>query len=177
MGIALEHWSETWAGETYNTLLVKEFPSEYLIPLNDEPDYVPGDDVSFIYPLMYANKYYLDGIIEGHISIYNSSAADTADIDSYTVSLSKQKDTDITPTVLATMTRTITTYNTIPTEDYLTLPLYMPITRQRVDANEKLIWRTQFTASGAGAEDCGVACANDSSVLDMKVVLPYAPTG
>jgi len=167
--ISLKHWQEVWGGNTYNTLLVKEHPSEDLV----SDDFILSDEVSFIYPLMYESKYYLDGIIEGFIGIYNNHSTTTATITSYTVTLKKQANTDPSPSTLATMTRTLTANNTIPPKDYIFLPLFMPVEHQKVDVSEKLILTISFVSTGG---TCGVACANDSSVLDNLIKLPYALT-
>lgn len=171
--IYLDHWQEDWAGSSYNSLLVKNFPSQYVESTATlSSSYT---DMTYIYPSMYANKYYLDGIAEGHFSLFNISTSNTADLDSYTVTLKKSPDVPNSEETLGTVTKTLTSENTVGTEKFITPPFYMNIDKQLVEANEKLLFKIEFTASGSGS--LCIACANDSSDPDTKLRLPYAPQG
>jgi hypothetical protein len=173
--IHLEHYSLDWAGETYDTLLVKEFPSEYL-----EGDYSQDTrELSFIYPSMYANKYYLDGIAEGYFSVTNTSTTndDTGTVQSYTVKLESTIDNAGEEQTIFDITRTISTGNSVASSSYLSLPIYAPIDKKLVGANEKLILTVSFTGTQPSSGYLGIACANDSTNIDNHIKIPYAPSG
>ena len=176
-GIYLPHWETDWGGDTYHSLLVKELPSQYLV----SEDYINDTEATFIYPSMYASKYYLDGQIEGHISIFNTSTTndDVGSVTDYTVTLKKSSDEPNSEETLATVTRVISSDNSVPTEDYLTLPIYMPIDKKLVEANEKLMLYVSFsTGTDPTDGDLVIACANSSSPdYDIKMKIPYAPSG
>jgi len=173
--IHLTHYSLDWAGNTYNTLLVKEFPSEYL-----EGDL--SQDVrtmSFIYPSMYANKYYLDGIAEGYFSVTNTSTTndDTSKVTSYTVTLEKTPNRPGETETIFTITRLVSTASSVASSSYLSLPIYAQIDKKLIEANEKLILTVSFTGVQPSNGYLGIACANDSDNIDNHIKIPYAPSG
>ena len=173
--ISLIHWELDWAGSTYNELLVKDYPTDYL----ESNDYIDDTSASFIYPSMYANKYYLDGIAEGHISIYNASTTpdDDGEIDDYTVALVSTPDEANAETEIFSITRTLSASNSVATESYLSLPIYASIDKKLVNANEKLILTIEFTDAATGG-DLQIACANiQTGGSDAEIKIPYAPTG
>jgi len=173
--IHLEHYSLDWSGEIYDTLLVKEFPSEYL-----EGDYSQDvRELSFIYPSMYSAKYYLDGIAEGYFSVFNSSTGtdDTGTVSSYTVKLETTPDSAGAETTIFTITRTVSTASSVASSSYLSLPIYAPIDAKLVNADEKLILTLSFTGTQPSSGYLGIACANDSTNIDNLIKIPYAPSG
>ena len=173
--IHLEHFSLDWSGDIYDTLLVKSFPSEFL-----EGDYSQDvQTLSFIYPSMYANKYYLDGIAEGYFSVFNSSTGtgDTSKVTSYTVTLESTPDAVGKETTIFTITRAISTASSVASSSYLSLPIYAPIDAKLVNADEKLILTLSFTGTQPIAGYLGIACANDATNIDNLIKIPYAPSG
>ena len=168
--ISLTHHSETWGGVTYNKILVKEFPDSYLKSI----DTTNAASANFLYPMLYKNRYYLEGQAEGHITLYNSHVSNTATVTAYTVSLKKTKDVPSSEDTIGTYTKSISTDNSVATTSYLTLPVYMNISKSLVDASEKLILHIEYTSTGG---TMNVAHANDSTDIDIKIKLPYAPRG
>jgi len=172
-GVYLNHWSDTWGGNTYNEMLVKEYPNEYLSTTSVSI----VSDITFMYPSLYKNKYYLDGQMEGHFTIYNQSSTTSYYVSSYTVELKKTNDVASNETVLGTYSNTISSNNTVPPEDYLTLPIYMNIEKQIVNPNERLLLNITFTETGGTYTYVGFSHWNDSSIPDIKIKVPYAYTG
>ena len=173
--IHLEHFSLDWSGDIYDTLLVKDFPSEYL-----SGDYSQDvRELAFIYPSMYSAKYYLDGIAEGYFSVFNSSTGtdDTGTVSSYTVTLESTPDAVGEETTIFTITRTVSTANSVASSSYLSLPIYAPIDAKLVNADEKLILTLSFTGTQPSSGYLGIACANDATNIDNLIKIPYAPSG
>ena len=172
-GIYLTHYESSWGGNTYHEVLVKEFPSEYLSSATISSG---ATDVTFMYPSLYLNKYYIDGVVEGHVSIYNESPSDTYYCREYGVQLLKSDDVPSNESVLGSYTYTLSSSSAILPEDYLTLPVFIPVEHELVEEDERLLFRFYFYTSEA-TDACGVAHYNDSSIIDMQIKVPYAPEG
>jgi len=167
--IHLNHYSTAWAGNTYNKILVTEFPDENLVSTVT----TNATSADFLYPRLITNKTYLDGVAEGHITLYNNGSTTTT-VTNFTVSLKKTDDVPNNETVLGSYTKSISADNNIASSNYLTLPFYMPIDKQTLNENEKLIFHIEYTTDSS---DLCISHANDSSNIDIKIKVPYAPTG
>jgi len=172
-GVYLNHWSEAWGGNTYHEILVKEYPNEYLSTTSNSV----CSDITFMYPSLYKNKYYLDGQLEGHLSIYNDSSTTTFYVNSFTVSLKKTDDVPSNETTLGSITTTVSTAGDVPPQDYITLPIYINISKQLVEPSERLLLNMKFTESSASYDHLAFSHWNDSSIPDLKIKVPYAPEG
>jgi hypothetical protein len=164
--IHLDHYSTVWAGNTYNKILVTEFPDLNLV--STVTTY--ASSAKFVYPRIITNKCYVDGVAEGHITLYNNSTS-TATTTNYTVTLSKTEDVPSTETTLGTYSKTISTGNTLTSKSYLTLPFYINIDKKPLNENEKLLLYIAHTSTGSMC----ICHANDSSNIDVKIRVPYAP--
>ena len=173
--ISLEHWSIVWSGDTYSKLLVKDYPSEYLV----SDDYVTDNPASFIYPSSYASKYYLDGIAEGHISIFNTSTTndDAGTVTQYSVKLESLDNNGSEPTTIFDITRSVSSEGSVPSSDYLSLPIYATIDKKLVEADQKLRLTISFAGADPSSGNLYIACANDSANVDVEIRVPYAPSG
>jgi hypothetical protein len=175
-GIFLDHYADIWGGNTYHTVLVKEFPSEYL----SSPSHSSATDTRFEYPSLWKNKYYIDGTAEGHVSFYNINSTTTYKVSRYGVELIKTIDAPSSETVIGSYTYTFSSPSNIAHGDYLTVPVFMNISKQLVEENERLLLRVYFYNNSATASSAGyvfVACANDSTIIDMQIKIPYAYSG
>ncbi len=170
-GVHLNHWDEEWAGNTYNKILVKEYPNEYLSTTSNSM----VSDITFMYPTLYKNKYYIDGVAEGHISIYNDDSSASYAVTGYTVELIKTQDVPSAETILGSYTGVISSNNFVMEEDFLTLPVYINLTKQLVNPNERLLLHMTFI--GTDYTHLGFSHWNDSSIPDIKLKIPYAPQG
>jgi len=172
-GVYLNHWSDTWGGTTYNEILVKEYPNEYLSTTsNSMVSYI-----EFMYPTLYKNKYFLDGVAEGHLSIYNDSSTTTFTITDYTVELRVTDDVPSNYRVIGSYTGAISSNNNVPPEDFLTLPIYINIAKAVVNPSERLLLYMSFVESSSSYTHVGFSHWNDSSIPDLKIKIPYAPQG
>jgi len=133
--VDLDHWWESWGGTLYNKILVKEMPDEEVSETTSTA--VSSGTVVFIYPLLVSNKYYLDGIIDGHFKICNQSyygvGSNATNLTGYTVTLRKVDNVG-NETTLASVS-TDFTYS-IAT-DYLAVPFYLNIINAEITENEK----------------------------------------
>lgn len=164
--VDLDHHSEDWGGETYSKIMVKEFPNKYL----STTSYTTGGNAKFLYPTIVMNKYYLDGIAEGYVSIHNTDSS-SHDLNSYTVYLKKSD--EVTETILGTYTQSFSSPETVAADGWLTLPVYMNIDKKLVEEDEKLILELDHSDD----TDLAWAHANDRDVVDMQIKIPFAPTG
>jgi len=177
-GVHLVHWEQEWGNIAYNKMLTKSLPvaDDFI----ETEDYTAEHNASFLYPLKYLNAYYLDGLLEGWFSIYNSNALTTYDIESYTVKLQKSNNIQAVPTDLVSYTNTLSTVSTVPTESYLTMPIYVDINHQLIEENEKLILYVEITATTDTdtPKNLSVAHANTTTGgVDLQIKIPYAPEG
>lgn len=168
-GVHLVHHSESWGGETYNKLLVKEFPNEYI----STTSYTMGAISTFIYPTLVMNKYYLDGVASGHVTLYNDDSTTSYTITNYIVTLYKTGDMPGDKTTIGSVSNTISSENVVWKEDYLTLPVYMNIDKKLVEEDEKLLLELEHDGN---TTHVGWAHANDRNVVDMQIKIPFAPT-
>ena len=169
-GIHLNHHEETWGGNTYNKILVKEYPHEDL----STTDTTDATSITFLLPQMYMYKYYLDGITEGWFTLYNQDTSNSATLDSFTVSLLKTEDVPNDETTLGSKTMSLSSDNTINASSYLKVPIFIFLDKQVVEAGNKLILKLEVSTTGG---DVVFSHANDSTNQDVKIKIPYAPTG
>jgi len=169
--VELDHVGESWGGNTYTKLLVTEYPDDAI----ESTASTQSADVTFLYPTIVANVYYLDGIAEGYITLQNCHASNTATVTSYTVTLKKTEDVPSAETTLGSYTQSISTDNTIAAvTGELRLPVYMNISHQKVTENEKLLLNITYVSTGGTVY---VKHELDSSDPDIKIKVPYLPQG
>jgi len=173
--VHLNHYDITWAGIAYNKILVKDFPSEYLVTEDYTCDV--SHTAEFLYPVSVLNKYYLDGLAEGMFSIYNESTTTAYDVTAYVINIKKSPDVGGGDETLGTYSNTISSDNSVPTEDYLSLPIYINIDHKLVEEDERLLLEVSYTCAGDTLGDTGIAHANDRTNADGYIKIPYAPEG
>jgi hypothetical protein len=164
-GIHLDHYSTSWGGNTYNKLLVTEYPSEDLVSTVS----TESTDVTFLYPRVITNKTYLDGLAEGHITFYNTSGSEST-VTTMTVSLKSTEDVPSSTTVLGSYSGSYSDAS-MADDGFLTLPFYIPIDEQTLNENEKILLNITFTASTGNVS---ISHALDSSLEDIKIKIPYS---
>ena len=167
-GIDLDHYEEVWAGTTYTKILVKDYPDSDLKSTVS----TKTDSASFIYPMVYENVYYLDGIATGHITLYNDTGSATTVTD-YTVTLKKTDDVPSNETVLGSYSHTLSTGSSITAADWLTLPIKINLNKQVIEANEKLILTISYTCT----DNIAISHENDSTLEDIKIKIPFITAG
>jgi len=176
-GIKLAHYTYSWGGKTYggsniDGLLVKDFPSEYLVSVPTTPE----NEMQFLYPRPITPKAFIDGTAEGHFSIYNNSTATAYSVTSYSVSIKKTNDVPSNEEVLGSYYGLISTDNSVPTEDWLTLPFFIQLSEKELNADEKIILYLTFSSDDTIGDLC-FGHDNDSSIIDVMVKIPFAPEG
>lgn len=174
-GVHLDHHSEQWGGQSFNKILVLEYPDPNLV-CTSATDATGTVELKFLYPLLVQNKYFLDGIVDGHVTFKADATAGRV-ASGYTISLNKLNNSG-TITNIASMTYTFGTVYTFTANQYLTVPIFFQVSKQPVNENEKLYLSiTLTTGYTAGTNYIYLSHANDSNVPDIKIRLPYAPTG
>jgi len=168
--IHLNHYSYPWGGTTYNKLLVTEYPNYDLSSVT----FTQASTAKFLYPRLVGNPTYVDGVAEGHFFLWNSHAADTTTINSYTVTLIKTPNVSDNETTLGIDAETLTANNTIVAKGTLCLPIYMNIDHIKLSKNDKIILQIDYTDDGAGTVN--IIHDNDSTLEDIKIKIPYKDT-
>ena len=179
-GVHLNHYSYTWGGTTYHKLLTKEYPSEEL----QSTASTQTDTATFLYPRLVGNPTYIDGVAEGHITLFNSSSGASATLDDYTVTLKKTDDVPNNETTLGTYAYTPSGDNIIwkngevsddgTKSDTLVLPVYIPISKKKVDVDEKLLLTISYNSTNGTV---WIGHYNGTSPDDIKISIPYVPSG
>lgn len=181
-GIHLNHYSDTWGGKTYNKMLTKEYPSEDL----QSTASTQISEVTFLYPKLVGNPTYVDGIAEGHFTIYNSNSGASVTVTAYTVSLKKTDDVASNETILGAVTTNISTDNIILKSgtytdhingtggDLLVVPFYIPLSHQKIDYSERILLTLKFTSTGGTP---WIGHYNGGDPDDIKIKIPYSPGG
>ena len=164
-GYYLNHWQETW-GTNYNTLLDKNYPDPDA-SAKDTSD--ASNPITFLYPLLVKNQYYIDGRAEGVFTLWNRGAGGTT-ITEFTITLLKI-DIAGTPTDLKSEQVTLSSNNVIASKGYLSFQFYLNVVKQKVKANEKLALKISIT----GGDDLCWSHANDSAEKDVWIKIPYVP--
>jgi len=172
-GVHLDHHVETWGSMTFNKILVLEYPDANLV-CTDKTDVTGGVNLNFLYPLLVQSKYFLDGVCDGHVT-FKSDATAGRTATGYTVALNKLSSAGFV-TNLGSMSYTFASAYTFTANSYLTVPIYMQMNKQPVNENEKL-FLTVSLATAMTAGQLFLSHANDPSVPDIKIRIPYAPTG
>ena len=179
-GIHLNHYSYTWGGVTYNKLLTQDYPSDELISTAS----TQSTTTDFLYPRLVGNPTYIDGVAEGHITLFNSNSSTSVTLDNFTVTLYKTDD-------IPNNESTVGTYSLVPSgdniiwktgevsddgtkSDTLVLPVYMPISKKKVDVDEKLYLTISYSSTGGTV---WIGHYNGTDPDDIKIKIPYSPAG
>jgi len=170
-GVHLDDHTEVWAGRTYNKLLVLDYPDANL-NCTATTEACGSLNIDFLYPLLVQSKFYLDGVADGQITYKCGAAAKTCT--GYIVGLYKLS-ADSIETPLGSMCYMFPTTKSLTANQYLTVPVYLALNKQAVNENEKLLLRTMLVSTETSG--INLSHANDTSVNDIKIRLPYAPTG
>jgi len=172
-GVHLDHHVEIWGGRSFNKILVLEYPDPNLV-CTGTTDATGSVQIDFLYPLLVQSKYFLDGVMDGHVT-FKADATAGRTCTGYAVSLKKLSDAGI-ETNLGTMSYTFGATYSFTANQYLTVPIYMQLSKQPVNENEKLFLRVSLVTAMT-ANQIVLSHYNDSSVPDIKIRIPYAPTG
>jgi hypothetical protein len=172
--VHLDNHVELWSSMSFNKILVLEYPDANL-SCTATTDATGSVNIDFLYPLLVQSKYFIDGILDGHVT-FKSDATIGRTCTDYSVGLNKLNNAGGV-TNIGYMSYTFSpTFTTTVANQYLTVPIYMQIDKQPVNENEKLFLRIKLgTAMTTG--QWFLSHANDSSVPDIKIRIPFAPTG
>lgn len=183
-GIHTVDWGINWGGYIdHNKLLVKEYINEGC----DTEDYSSCTEThTFIYPHHIAKKYFIEGVIEGHITIENSTAS--AYFCSYRLTVGKihesGTETDLYTTNWVHLNKDFD-WHTDPVEigDEWVFPYWIDAhEKAEIGELERIFVRVEFEAASTNDYlDCDSSCAtyfrvyhdNDSEWESFKIILPF----
>lgn len=177
----MNHYDDTWGGKNYNKILTKEYPSEDL----QSTASTQNSSATFYYPKLVGNPAYMDGVTEGHFTLYNSSSVASCTVTEYTVTIKKTDDVAANETTLGSKTVSLSIDNILLKAGTYTdwadsgsaggplliLPIYIDIDKQKIAVNEKLLFSIVFTYTGGTP---WIGHYNGSDPDDIKLKIPYA---
>ena len=169
-GIHLYHWTENWGSNSYNKFLSKEIADTDSKTCGSTD---ADSSITFLYPLLTQNEYYIDGVAEGVFNIYNSGASGTLLTD-FTVSLLKISNSGVS-TELASHQEVLGTLQLIDASDYCSYTFKLLISKQLVSENEKIALKLSITEGASGGDKLKFLHFNDSGE-DVWVKIPYVPS-
>ena len=173
-GIYTTHWFEnfgTFANQKY--LLVNEYISDGCLTIDSSEASVTHD---FLYPSAIKKTYFIEGRIEGHITLASSEC--TAHATDYTVEVWKMNEDNSSTLLATTGARTIdwdfgwdAAYS-VPDADTgdVVFPFFIDVTEEKeLGEHDRIFVRVIVTCDSC----CHLMHSNDSSWEDLKVDIPF----
>lgn len=176
-GISTDDWTTPVFGGTgaLHTTLVKHFISEDTSTTSSS--IWNSDGITFVYPHNIKKNYYLEGVVEGHITFTNHPLGDKASyVSNYRVSILKLDDVAGETTTVAA-SNVIDTNDTIGDDslsDYQVYPFWIDVYSTPVDFNEntrigiKIEWDIEQSSSPSAY----LSHENWQQGEDVKITLP-----
>ena len=173
-GIYTTHWFEnfgTFANQKY--LLVNEYMSDGCKTIDSSEASVTHD---FLYPSHIKKTYFIEGRVEGNITLASSEC--TAHATDYTVEVWKMNE-DNTPTLLATTGARVIDWDFgwdavhgVPDPDTgdIVFPFFIDVSQEKeLGELDRLFIRVKVTCDSC----CHLMHTNDANWEDLKVDIPF----
>jgi hypothetical protein len=178
-GMYLTHWKWSYgSGEFVDThyILTKEYQNEGC----ETVDYTtcstpnPGTNTfKFLYPHWIKKHYYIEGVVEGHISFSTVGLDDT--IISYELKLMKVDDLgnigEIGTTGTVTINKLLTWNGTLNVGDEIVLPFYITISPEEEMLDKERLYVEIIVIVSAGY--IVLYHSNDATWEDLKISIPF----
>jgi hypothetical protein len=168
-GLHTHDWGVTFGGfANHHKILNKNYISD-AVTQNTYTDASTATDVNeFIYPHHIKKVYFIEGVIEGHITYGLVNDTGTGDITSYRVTLCKiHEDTD--KDELFT-TGWVTVSTTLNTTDEVVYPFWIDAwEKEKLGEKERIFIRIETVADNT----VELLHGNYPSTEDMKIIVPF----
>jgi hypothetical protein len=163
-GVQVSNATFSWGGRDYDYLLLKDYFDDETISTATTSNL---GTCTFLYPFRIQQKYFIEGVISGHLHVFNHSTAKvvtTHNITSYTVKLRRIDSSDASKT-LEEVTKTIN--QSVATQDYVCVPFFMDVTdKHEFGVNERFAVALSIST---GSDSLSMAHENDRSNEDFKI--------
>jgi len=182
-GIHTNDWTVDFGTfSNHHKLLVKEYISD---GTDCEDTSTASETNKFLYPFHIAKTYFIEGIIEGHVTF--AASGSTAYLCSYRVTLSKMNedttDTELFTTGWVAVNKTLDWDSTYSIGEEIVLPFWIDAYEHaKLDENERLYVKVESTCSDSSAfTSCSASeCtnlvlyhSNDATWEDLKITIPF----
>ena len=169
-GIYTNDWEITFGSFTDSpNLLVKEYISDAC----DTTDYsIATDTAKFIYPHHIKKIFFIEGVIEGHITVASSSATST--VTDYKVTVGKvhedtSVETDLFTTGWITVNTTLTWDSTYSIGEEIVYPFWIDAwDYAEISDKERIYVKIEVN----GDNNCVLWHRNDATWEDLKITIP-----
>jgi len=163
-GVQVSDATFTWGGREYDYLLVKKYMDDEVV---SSATTINTGTYTFLYPFRIQQRFFIEGVIEGHIHVYNHSQAkvDTTHIiNNYTVKLRKIDNSDAS----ITLQEKVKTINrSVATLDYVCVPFFMDVvSKQEFEENERFAIAVSISSP---TDSLSISHENDSSNDDFRI--------
>ena len=179
-GLRTEDWASDFGGlADHNTFLVKDYLSDAVSCPSKTPWTSSG--TKFLYPHRIKKTYFIEGVVEGHItfsSVSNSVHGFLSSwVSDYRVTISKMHN-DTTETELAT-TGVIAVNDSFATiggvETERVYPFWIDVNEPKaLNENERILLKIEWDIDNSSSITASLTHWNDSSTEDIKIILPFA---
>lgn len=176
-GIKLDDWTWSYGGYFVDThyMLTKEYISEGCFTQDYTGISVGTHTVEFLYPHWIKKQYYVEGVIEGYITLSIVSGTSGTVVD-YTVRLMKVDDLGITTEIGTTgqitpINQVLNYDSTYDVGDEIVYPFFITVSpEKKVQDRERLYVEVTVTV-----EDGNLVLyhSNDATWEDLKINIPF----
>lgn len=170
-GIHTTDWKVNYPGFIdHQKLLVKEYISEGCSTVDSS---ISNETYKFIYPHHIKKTYFIEGVIEGHITLAASTA--TVTFDDYRVSVCKVDDAGDEQELFSTgwvaiASGALNWNTTYGIGDEVVLPFWIDAwDKEKLDINDRIYVKIQTDSQAGGA----LWHSNDSTWEDFKIKIPF----
>jgi len=169
-GIHTNNWSVTFGSfSSHNKLLVKEYISEGCS--TEEISEATLTTNKFIYPHHIKKTYFIEGVIEGHITVAASSATST--VTSYRVTIGKVNvsgtEDELYSTGWVTVNTTLDWDSTYSIGEEMVYPFWIDAwTHSELGEYDRIYVQVEVN----GDNTCEIWHSNDSTWEDIKITIP-----
>ena len=170
--VSVDDWKVDFGGyfSNHSNLLVKEYINEGCSTTTSSP---AASTLEFLFPHHIKKKYFVEGVIQGHITLASSGA--TATVTKYKVSLNKIHETSGTKTTLfstgwVTVSDTLAWNATYSIGDEMVYPFWIDAwEKATLTEHERFYIKIEIDAD----TDTVIWHSNDSSWEDIKIEIPF----
>ncbi len=171
-GVDLDDFEVDWGGQSFTKLLVKNYLSDAVsVTTSTAHDGTSSNAVKFIYPHNIKKVYFLEGVVEGHLTFGAPTGASS--LSDYRVTVFKLHE-DTTETELAT-TGVITINDNYAQDDEIVYPFWIDVfeSGKEIGENERIGVKIEWDVSNSSTATVTLYHDNDSTLEDFKITLPF----
>jgi hypothetical protein len=168
-GIYPDDWSINWGGTNWHYLLVEDALDTAASVTTSTAWTSAG--VRFLYPHNIKRTYYLEGVVEGHITF--GAPAQVSHVSDYKVTVIKVHE-DTTETELAT-TGVIAVNDTLAVNDEIVYPFWIDVftSGKEITQNERIGIKIEWDVNNSSTVTAVLLHDYTSSIEDIKISLPF----